>query len=240
MFFRDAYIIAKSTTPRKRIGEESEVGVQSGVMARYGLVGQFELSIWFDLAATFLFALTGALSARKKGYDVVGILALAFATGAGGGLIRDSIFLRNSPPVVITDSSYLMVITLAAGIGFVFGERLNRFRVVFIMFDALGLGAYAVVGAQKSLNQGLAVSAAVLIGVLNAVGGGLLRDVLAREEPMLFKPSEFYAIAAFLGCAVFLLLALSMNLKAGQAALVAITCTFLFRVLSLRFGWKST
>lgn len=203
-------------------------------------MGQFVLSIWFDLAATFLFAMTGALSARRKGYDVVGILALAFATGAGGGLLRDSIFLRNAPPAVVTDSRYLLAITIAAAIGFVYGERLNRFRVVFMMFDALGLGAYAVVGAQKSLNQGLTVGAAILIGVVNAVGGGLLRDVLAREEPLLFKPSEFYAIAALLGCIVFLFLALTVKLNAGPSALAAIAVTFLFRILSLRFGWKST
>lgn len=203
------------------------------------LVGQFVLSIWFDLAATFLLAVTGALRAKQKGYDIVGILALAFATGAGGGLIRDSLFL-NTTPVVITDSRYLMVITAAALLGFVFGERLNRFRLVFVMFDALGLGTYTVVGAEKSLNQGLMVVACILIGVVNAVGGGLLRDVLAREEPMLFKPSEFYAIAAFLGSVVFVFLALWAQVPAAHAAFASIAVTFLFRILSLRFGWKST
>jgi len=205
----------------------------------HGLMGQFNLSIWFDLVAVSLLAMTGALRARQKGYDIVGVLALAFATGAGGGLIRDSMFL-NTPPVVITDPRYLMVITIAALIGFVFGERLNRFQTIFVMFDALGLGAYAIVGAQKSLNQGFTVGASILVGVVNAVGGGLLRDVLAREEPMLFKPSEFYAIAAFLGCVVFVSLALWLDMQATQAAFIAIAATFLFRILSLRFGWKST
>ena len=206
---------------------------------QHGLMGQFVLSIWFDLVAVSLLAMTGALRARQKGYDIVGVLALAFATGAGGGLIRDSLFL-NTAPVVITDPRYLMVITIAALIGFVFGERLNRFQTIFVIFDAVGLGAYAVVGVQKSLAQGLAIGAAVLVGVVNAVGGGLLRDVLAREEPMLFKPSEFYAIAAFLGCVVFICLALWIDIDATQAALIAIAVTFLFRILALRFGWKST
>jgi len=102
------------------------------------------------------------------------------------------------------------------------------------------LGAYAVVGVQKSLSQGLSIGASVLIGIVNAVGGGLLRDVLSREEPMLFKPSEFYAIAAFVGCLVFLLLTLSLQFKASHAALIAIAATFLFRMLSLRYGWRST
>ncbi|HSP06387.1 MAG TPA: TRIC cation channel family protein [Acidobacteriota bacterium] len=208
-------------------------------MEKFSLMGQFQLSAWFDLGATFLFALTGALSAKKKGYDVVGVLALAFATGAGGGLIRDSIFLRNSPPVVIADSRYLIVIAFAAGIGFFIGERLNRLQSLFMMFDALGLGAYAVVGVQKSVNQGLLIVPAILVGVVNAVGGGLLRDILAREEPLLFKPSEFYAIAAFLGCSVFLALAVTFKLRAHDAAFISILVTFLFRMLSLRFGWKS-
>src|SRR5262249_45195494 len=107
-------------------------------MDKYSFVGQFQLSIWFDLAATFSFALTAALSAKRKRYDLVGVLALAFDTGAGGGLIRDSIFLRSSPPAVITDSRYLIVIAFAAAIGFLFGDRLNRLHSLFVMFDALG------------------------------------------------------------------------------------------------------
>jgi uncharacterized membrane protein YeiH len=207
-------------------------------MTAGGPVGQFQLNPWFDLSATFFFAVTGALIARRKGYDVVGVLALAFATGAGGGLLRDAVFLNSGIPLVITDARYLLVMSLAAAICIVFGRPMQRLQSLFVVFDALGLGAYAVVGAQKSISFGLPIPAAILIGILNAVGGGLLRDVLARDEPMLFRPSEYYAIAAFLGCSIFLGLSLP-GLNAQYAAIIAIAATFLFRMLAVRFGWKS-
>src|SRR5262245_61598524 len=156
------------------------------------LVGQFQLNAWFDLTATFCFGVTGGLIARRKGYDIVGVLALAFATGAGGGLLRDAVFINRETPVVITDPRYLMVIVLASLVSIFSGSQITRLQKVFLIFDALGLGAYAVVGTQKSLYSGLSIPTAMLVGVLNAVGGGLLRDVIARDEPMLFRPSEYY------------------------------------------------
>lgn len=227
------------------------------------LKGQFILPIEIDLAATFLFGLTGGLVALKRGYDVIGLFALAFVTGVGGGLLRDGLFIQQGPPAVTTDSRYILIILLAGCVGFLFRDRIvgfNRmiawldtlgvgshffrtrvvhFNKVIAWLDALGLGAYAVVGVQKSLYAGLSAPAAILVGVINAAGGGLLRDVLVRDEPLMFKPGQFYVLAAFAGCLLFALLALQFKMEAAMAAGIAIGATFVFRVLAIQFNWKS-
>ncbi len=227
------------------------------------LKGQFTLPIQIDLAATLLFSLTGALAALKRDYDVIGLFALAFVTGVGGGLIRDGLFIQNGPPAVTMDHRYLLVVLLAGCVALLFRkmviglnriiawidmlgvrasfyrDRLTRFNKVIAWFDALGLGAYAVVGVQKSLYAGLSVPAAVLVGVINAAGGGLLRDVLVRDEPLLFKPGQFYVLAAVAGCLLFVLLAVQFQLEATVAAIIAIFVTFVFRVLAIQFNWTT-
>jgi uncharacterized membrane protein YeiH len=199
----------------------------------------FQIPIAIDLAATFAASLTGALAALRRGYDFVGLFALAFVTGVGGGLIRDGVFLQNGPPAVALDSRYLLVILAACAAGAVIGERVDRFGRLIAVLDAAGLGAYAVVGVEKSLDTGLAVPAAVLVGVINACGGGLLRDVLSREEPLLFKPGQFYTLAALAGAAVFALLVTQLDMRTTPAALVAIGGTFVLRLLAIRFNWTT-
>jgi uncharacterized membrane protein YeiH len=204
------------------------------------LKGHFDFPIYIDLAATFLFGVTGALAGLKRGYDWIGLLALAFATAVGGGLLRDGIFISQGPPVVTKDSRYVLVIIAAAVVGFVLREYVIRFNQVIAWLDALGLGAYAVVGIQKALGADLSVAAAILVGIVNAVGGGLLRDVLVREEPLFFKPGQFYVLAVIVGCLLFVTLALQLRMEATPAALITIAATFLFRVLAIRFNWKTS
>ncbi len=203
------------------------------------LKGHFDLPIYVDLAAAFLFGLTGALAALKRGYDWIGLMALAFATAVGGSLLRDGIFISQGPPAVTRDSRYVLVILASAVVGYVLRTHVVRYNKVIAWLDALGLGAYAVVGIQKSLGADLSVAAAVLVGVVNAVGGGVLRDVLAREEPLVFKPGQFYVLAVILGCLLFVLLGLQFKMEVMPAALITIGATFLFRVLAIQFNWKT-
>jgi uncharacterized membrane protein YeiH len=203
------------------------------------MTGNFELPLSVDLGATAAFALTGALAGVRRRYDIVGVFFLALASGVGGGLIRDGFFLRQSPPVAITDSSYLVTVALACAAGLVLGGRMMHFERWITIVDALGLGAYAVVGAQKTLQAGLGVPAALLIGVINAAGGGLLRDVLAREEPLIFKPGQFYALAALAGAACFVCLAVYAGVSVTVSAGAAIGFTFLLRMLTIRFKWRT-
>jgi len=202
--------------------------------------GQFQLPALFDLGATFAFALTGTLVALKRGYDIVGMFFLALASGLGGGLIRDGIFIPGTGPTpLLTDPRYIEVVAAATLAGALFGRQITRFHRVVAVIDALGLGAYAAFGTQKSLQAGLAVPAAILVGVINAAGGGLLRDVLTGEEPLVFKPGQFYVLTAVAGAVTFVFLTVQLEIAATPAAFAAIALTFVFRALTILFNWRT-
>ncbi len=203
------------------------------------LRGSFDLPVLFDLGATFAFALTGALAAIKRNYDIVGVFALALVSGIGGGLIRDGLFIQDGLTPLLTNPHYIEVILAAAVIGIAFGERVRRFHRLIAVVDALGLGAYAAFGVQKSLQAGLAVPAAVLVGVVNAVGGGVLRDLLVRDEPLVFKPGQFYLLTALAGAVTFVFCSAYLELSANRAAVAAVALTFVFRVLTIAFNWRT-
>ena len=199
----------------------------------------FRLSIGFDLGATFLYALTGALVAIRRQYDVIGLFVLAAVSGVGGGLIRDVIFIENGPPLAIRDERYLYAVIAGCLAAAFFGHRMDRIQKGFLLADALGLGAYAVVGVSRGLGAGLPVLTAITMGVINASGGGLLRDVLVREEPLLFKPGQLYVLAALLGAGLFTLLVVRFARPVESSGVVAVAVTFVFRLLAIKFNWKT-
>src|SRR5262245_51600826 len=198
----------------------------------------FLLPIEFDLAATFLGALTGAWAASRRNYDIVGALMLAFVTAVGGGLLRDAVFLAQVP-VVMRDGRYLWAILAAVVIGVPLYRWSERFTHLFSYTDALAMGVYGVYGANRALIADLTPEAAVLVGLCNAVGGGLIRDVLVRDEPLMFKPGQLYAIAALAGCILFVILSSHYELGAQQAAWAAILLTMVLRVTAIRFNWTT-
>src|SRR4051812_44285549 len=138
--------------------------------------GDFSLPPLFDIGAVFFFALTGVLAAVRRGYDFIGLFTMAFVTGLGGSLIRDGIFLQNGPPALTQDARYFLAVIAGCIVGWIVGTMLERFRKLIAVLDAIGLGAYSVVGVSKSLAAGLSTPAAILVGIVNAAGGGLLRD----------------------------------------------------------------
>jgi uncharacterized membrane protein YeiH len=198
----------------------------------------FDLPIAFHLAATFLLAGSGALEGVRKRYDVVGISVLALVTGLGGAILRDTI-LQSGVATVLMDGRYLLAVLAGAVVGTFFGRRLHRLRLVIAVADAAALGIYGVVGTQKGLVAQVPVLTAILLGVANAVGGGVLRDVLAREEPLIFKPGQFYALAALFGCVVFATLTAGLGMGANEAAVAAIAVCFAARMLSIRLRWTT-
>jgi uncharacterized membrane protein YeiH len=201
----------------------------------------FQLPVWFDLGAVFAFVLTGALAAINRGYDIVGVFFLALVSSIGGGLIRDGIFIPSGEATpLLTDSRYIQVIVAATIVGASFGRHVKRFRRVIALIDALGLGAYATFGTQKALQFGLAMPAAILVGVINAAGGGLLRDIIVREEPLVFRPGQFYVLTAVAGAVTFVFFSVHLTLDPTPAALIAITVTFIFRVLTIVFNWRTS
>jgi uncharacterized membrane protein YeiH len=203
------------------------------------LDGPFQLPVAFDVAAAFLLAVTGAMAGVRKRYDLVGVLVLALATGLGGAFLRDGLLLQQGPAAVLTDGRYLLGVLGGGLTGAYFGRHLQRVRLVIELVDALGLGVYGMVGAQKSLAAGLPLVSVALVGCVNAVGGGVLRDVLVREEPLIFKPGEFYALAALAGVLLFIGLAAGLHLPEETSALAGIGLAFMVRILSIRLGWRT-
>ena len=199
----------------------------------------FLLPIWFDLAAVFLFALTGVWAAARRGYDVVGAFVLAFATGVGGGLLRDAIFLQEIP-LVMKDPRYLYAVFGALLVGGLAVRLADRFESLIAYVDAAAIGVYAVYGANKSLVAGVSPEAAVLVGLCNAVGGGLIRDVLVREEPLLLKPGQLYVLATLIGCIAFVVLSHVYGVGVEVAAYFSIALTLLLRSLAIRFDWRTS
>jgi uncharacterized membrane protein YeiH len=199
----------------------------------------FLLPIGFDLAAVFLFALTGVWAATKRGYDVVGAFVLAFVTGVGGGLLRDGIFLQEIP-LVMRDGRYLYAVLAALVIGALAQRLAERFERLIAYVDAAAIGVYADYGANKSLVAGVPPEAAVLVGLCNAVGGGLIRDVVVRDEPLLLKPGQLYFLATLVGCTAFVVMSHHYGVEVETAAYSAIAVTMLLRMAAIRFNWRTS
>lgn len=198
----------------------------------------FHLPIEFDLAATFLMAMTGVWAAGRRDYDAVGAFTMAFVSGVGGGLLRDSIFL-STPPAAMLDARYLAAVAAAVLVGGLTQGLARRFDRLMAYVDALALGVYAIFGTDKAIAHHLAPLGAVIVGMCNAVGGGLLRDVLVREEPLMFKPGQLYVIAALVGCTVFVALLHAHVLSREGAAWTAIGVTVVLRLLAIRLNWTT-
>lgn len=200
----------------------------------------FDLPLSFTLLAFFTFGMTGALAGLRRGYDFIGVVFLALITAGGGGLIRDGLLLSSGPASILTDPRNLLVVLAAALVTLVFHRYVHRLNRAIAVVDALGLGAFAVLGVQRTLEAGLGAPAAILGGTLTAVGGGLLRDTLVREEPLLFKPGQFYALVAIGGSCLFLGLQRWSGLSAHQSALLTISGVFAVRMLAIRFNWRTS
>jgi len=202
----------------------------------------FLIPPFFDYGATFLFAASGALIAAKRGYDVVGILALAIVSATGGGLLRDGLFLQNGPPVLVTNPVYLQLIAAGALTVIVFGRRVQQFkfiRTAVDLVDGLALGAYAVVGMSYALAAGLSPLGSMLVGTVNAVGGGVLRSVLMARETEIMKPGTYQTIAVLIGCGLYLVLTLNGLMQSTNAAWLTIAVVFLIRLGSVVYDIKT-
>ena len=189
-----------------------------------------------DLIGISAFAVSGALMAIHRGYDLVGIAILAVVTALGGGLLRDLV-LGDTPPPAFTEWPYLVVPLAAAAVTLVAHPELERLGRALLVFDAAGLGLFCVAGTVKAVDHGLGPVAAAVLGVTTAVGGGVLRDVIARETPALVRPdSELYALPAFAGALAVAVVASSGASTPVLGATVA-GVIFVVRVLALHRHW---
>lgn len=191
-----------------------------------------------DVAGIFVFAISGALLAVRKNFDVFGIAVLAEATGLGGGIIRDLI-IGAVPPVAFTDLGYFLTPLVAAAMVCFLHPQVARINGAVMVFDAAGLGLFCVAGTTKAYDYGLGLTASAVLGLVTAAGGGVMRDVLANEVPSLLRwDREIYAVPAIIGATMVALLIRFGELSALTAALAALTA-FVIRLLAMRYDWRA-
>jgi uncharacterized membrane protein YeiH len=157
-----------------------------------------------DILGTFAFALSGALVASDKKFDLFGVLIIAFVTAVGGGMLRD--VLINAHPINwIGDLNYLWIIFIAVIFTFLFKSKIAHLSKTLFLFDTLGLGVFTLLGLQKGLFFNLHPFVALIMGMISAVFGGVLRDVLTNQVPLIFQ-KEIYASACLAGGITYLFL----------------------------------
>jgi len=192
---------------------------------------------YFDFAATLLWAASGAVLAARRGYDLTGIFAIALVSACGGGLLRDALFLQAGPPILVRTPIYVILTLLASLLTWRFGESMHgRLPTPVLrlteLADALGLGAFAVVGMRLALAASISTAGAMLVGVVNAVGGSVLRSVLLHRTPRVFQPGELTALAAFGGTLLYAALSVWQHVDENAAGLAAIA-------LAAAMNWTS-
>lgn len=192
---------------------------------------------WLDLAGVFFFAMSGALAAYDKSIyrDFFGITFIAFITAIGGGTIRD-IMLGIHPLAWISDANY--IIAIGVGVLFAVGARklLLKLTRTMLLFDAIGIGLYTILGTQKSLAADVNPLAALILGMFSAVFGGVIRDTLLNELPLIFR-KEIYATACLAGAAVYVTL-LYLNVHGNIAAFTGIAVVIVVRILAVYKSWS--
>ena len=193
------------------------------------------LVLGLDLLGTFVFALSGAVAGVRHRLDLFGVVVLSFVAGNAGGMIRD-VLIGSVPPPAIADWRYVAV-SLLAGLGTFRSYRsLRRLRDAVLLFDAAGLAVFAVSGSLKALSLGAGPPAAILLGMLTGIGGGMLRDLLVAEVPTVLR-ADLYAVAALVGSMV-VVGGQVLRLPAGAVAIAGALLCFGLRLVALRRDWQ--
>jgi uncharacterized membrane protein YeiH len=188
-----------------------------------------------DLIGTFVFALSGAIAAKQRKLDLFGIAAAGFIVACGGGIVRD-LCIGAIPPLGLSDGRYLAVAMLAVATVIGAYPLVMRLAYPVRFFDGLGMGFFAVAGAHKALEYGHGAETAILLGMLTAVGGGVMRDVLLNRIPLIFQ-KEIYASAALLG-AIIEVVGERQGWSTQWVPWAGIVASSGLRQLSLRYGWQ--
>jgi len=188
-----------------------------------------------DLAGTFVFALSGGVAGVKHRLDIFGVLVLSFAAANAGGIARD-VMIGATPVAALSDWRYVAV-SLAAGLmTFYCYSFIDRLSGSVLIFDAAGLALFAVTGATKALAYHLDPVAAALLGMLTGIGGGMMRDILTAEVPVVLR-ADFYAIAALVGAAV-VVIGQMLHVSSSAAMTVGALLCFGLRFMAIRYGWR--
>jgi uncharacterized membrane protein YeiH len=204
-------------------------------MAAQLLVSTATLLFTLDLIGTFVFALSGAATGVKNKLDAFGVGVLAFVAGNAGGVTRD-LLIGAVPPAAINDWRYVAVSLIAGAVTFVWYPNVKRLQPIVLLFDAAGLGLFAVAGTQKALALGINPFVAALLGMLTGIGGGVVRDLLVNEIPVVLR-ADLYALAALAGAAVVVAGHIGHWPPTGSTIAGAVLC-FILRLIAIRRGWS--
>lgn len=196
-----------------------------------------DIIYFFELLGTFVFAMSGMATAAEKKFDIFGGAIIAWATAVGGGTIRD-IMIGRLPVGWMRDTNFLFAILAALPVVYFFRKAILRFPRTFLLFDSLGIGLYTVLGLEKTLALGLAPAVAVIMGAVSATFGGVLRDLLCNEVPLVFQPkTELYVTVCLLGGLFYVFLGL-FGMDYRWKMIITIIVVFTIRMLAVRYNWK--
>lgn len=192
------------------------------------------ISVVIDILGVIAFSMSGVLSAVHKRMDIFGIFVIAFVTAIGGGTIRD--ILLDVPIVWMQNMLYVSVILIAAVIAVIFRRKLNYVKHSLFLFDTIGISLYTILGVQKGIDAGLHPVICITLGTISACFGGVLRDILCNEIPVIFR-KEVYATACILG-GIFYFLLQYLPLKPDWIVIISGLIVFSVRLFAVVFKWS--
>ncbi len=185
-----------------------------------------------DILGTVAFAISGVLVAMEKKLDLFGVLIIAFVTAVGGGTLRD-LLIGNTPVGWMTTPVYIITISITVITAILFVNKLKHFRKSLFLFDTIGIGLYTMVGVEKGLNVGLSPVMCIILGTITASFGGVIRDILCNEIPVIFR-KEVYATICILGGIIYFVL-IQFPFDKTYAYVAAILSIIIMRLLAVRF-----
>lgn len=187
-----------------------------------------------DILGIIAFAISGVLVAMDKKLDLFGIFIIAFVTSVGGGTLRD-ILIGHTPVTWMQEGIYMLVIALTVIFSIIFAKHLHHLRRTLLLFDSIGIGLFTLLGIEKGLTANLSPIMCIALGTITACFGGVIRDILCNEIPVIFRRKEIYATACILGgCSYFLLILLPFD--GAYAYILAILIIIISRLLAVRFN----
>lgn len=188
-----------------------------------------------EIIGTIAFAISGALTAMQKKMDPFGVFIIAFATAAGGGTLRD-VMIGSTPVGWMLDLNYIYMIIVGFILAIIFKRQLDRLRISMMLFDTIGLSVFALIGLQKGIDYGLHPAISIGLGTITACFGGVLRDILCAEIPVIFR-KEIYATLCILGGIVFFVLKKN-HVPTDLVYLLSAITIGVLRILVVKFKWS--
>jgi uncharacterized membrane protein YeiH len=188
-----------------------------------------------DVLGTMAFAVSGALTAMNKKMDPFGVLIIAFVTSVGGGTLRD-VLIGRTPVGWMMNMNYVYAITLGFILAMVFRKKLDRFKTSMFFFDTIGLGVFTLIGLEKGLEKGLEPSICIALGTMTACFGGVIRDILCNEIPVIFR-KEIYATICIVG-GIFFFILKKLDIPQDVLYLTTSMVIIAIRLMAVTFKWS--